>query len=187
MAEESRVSAELQPLTSPSVCGVGGDVVQSIEQTLRDVDEAIETFHHHGYDLERAEAIVVTLRDAALLPEVLAAWRAAHDRSPNLFCNANYFLDALGRVLASEYAATDTDALHAHKRGYGILFTEVDVPVDLKGMGGGESGGAGGDGSCALELIDVSSRRPRRKYMYVMDGVQAVVFLIDLTGYQKVK
>lgn len=188
MVEESKGSAELQPRTSASALGAGGsDVFQSIDQILRDVDEAIEIYHHHRNDLERAEAAVATLRDAALRPELLSAWKAAHDRSPNLFCNASYFLDALRRVLATEYAATEADSLHAHKRGYGILVTEVDVPVDLMGMGEGESGGAGGDGSCALELIDVSSRRPRRKRMHaMMDGVQAVVFLIDLTGYQKV-
>jgi GTPase SAR1 family protein len=83
-----------------------------------------------------------------------------------LCSSAQYFLDALERVVQSDYIPSDQDILHARRATTGIQtisFTVEDVPFKCVDVGG--------------------QRSERRKWLHVFDDVSAVLFCVALDEY----
>ena len=97
---------------------------------------------------------------------VLLGWETFAD---NLNCsNYSYFLD-IDRLFHKDYIPTDQDILRARLRTTGISETIFDC------------------GSLTYRMFDVGGQRSeRKKWIHVFDNVNAVLFLVAISGYDHV-
>ncbi|KAI0694091.1 guanine nucleotide binding protein, alpha subunit [Cerioporus squamosus] len=83
--------------------------------------------------------------------------------------NVSYFCQNLGRLFERRFHPSNQDILHAHVRTTGI--TETTFPLQR-----------GRD----LLITDVGgSKSERRKWKHCADGVNAVIFMVNLAGYNQ--
>jgi len=97
------------------------------------------------------------------------AMKAAYQQDAaklQLCSSAQYFLDALERVVQTDYIPSDQDILHARRATIGIQvisFIVEDIPFKCVDVGG--------------------QRSERRKWLHVFDDVAAVLFCVALDEY----
>ncbi|XP_039510814.1 guanine nucleotide-binding protein G(o) subunit alpha-like isoform X2 [Pimephales promelas] len=82
--------------------------------------------------------------------------------------SARYFFENISRIIAPNYIPTETDVLRVRVRTRGVVETQIRVNNSL------------------YRLIDVGGQRSERKKWYsYFDNVQAVLFMVALSGYDQ--
>jgi len=82
--------------------------------------------------------------------------------------SAKYFLDQVDDLIRPDYMPTDQDILHARVRSTGI--TENDFIIDNN----------------KFKMVDVGGQRnERKKWIHCFDNVTAVLFVADMSAYDR--
>jgi len=83
--------------------------------------------------------------------------------------SAKYFLDKVAEVSQAGYIPSDQDLLHARVRTTGII--ESDFAIEKN----------------RFKMIDVGGQRnERKKWIHCFEGVTAVLFVVDISAYDRV-
>lgn len=113
-------------------------------------------------DLQTKEALHTLWADAG----VQKAVSKGHEFALN--DNMHYYFQNLDRLFDSEWVPTDQDILHARLRTTGI----TETFFDLKEM--------------TFRMMDVGGQRSeRKKWIHCFEGVQCLLFLAALSGYDQ--
>lgn len=82
--------------------------------------------------------------------------------------NIHYYFENLDRMFDSDWMPTDQDMLHARMRTTGITETFFDL------------------GNICFRMMDVGGQRSeRKKWIHCFEGVQCLLFLASLSGYDQ--
>ena len=113
-------------------------------------------------DDEVKAALISLWRDAGIQKAVLKG----HEYALN--DNMHYFFNDLDRLFNQDWIPTDQDMLHARLRTTGI----TETFFDLKEL--------------TFRMMDVGGQRSeRKKWIHCFDGVQCLMFLAALSGYDQ--
>ncbi|KAI9139092.1 guanine nucleotide binding protein, alpha subunit [Paraphysoderma sedebokerense] len=82
---------------------------------------------------------------------------------------SDYYFDNFARFMEDDFVPTEEDIVMARVMTVGITTTEVSVPP------------------CQVTLVDVGGQRnERRKWIHCFDNVNAIIFVVNLAGYNMV-
>ncbi|KAH9398310.1 hypothetical protein TYRP_018957 [Tyrophagus putrescentiae] len=91
-----------------------------------------------------------------------------------LIDSAKYFLDKIDEIREPSFSPTDQDILHSRRRTSEIQRIEFEVKVPRQYGGGYQP----------FWMFDVGGQRgERRKWIQVFDGITAILFVIDSSGF----
>lgn len=128
-----------------------------LETTNADVD---------AEDVFRDEAVNKALRQMWQDSGIQQAVVKGHEYALN--DNMHYYFDNLDRMTSANWMPNDKDMLHARLRTTGI----IETFFDLKEM--------------TFRMMDVGGQRSeRKKWIHCFDGVQCLMFLASLSGYDQ--
>ncbi|RDX42400.1 heterotrimeric G protein alpha subunit 4 [Lentinus brumalis] len=133
--------------------------------------ELLRTVAEHGHDLKDDEPFLTEYRHPIEWlwkdPNVQAMY--ANGNQAGLPENLSYFCQNLDRLFNRRFVPSNQDILHAHVRSTGIAKACFSLQP-------------GRD----LLLVDIGgSRSERRKWRHCADGANAVVFMVNLAGYNQ--
>ena len=128
-----------------------------LENISTDVD-AHEAFR----DKKVKEAMVTMWRDAGVQKAVAKGHEfALHD-------NLNFYFDNINRMFEPEWLPNDQDILHARLRTTGITETVFELR------------------ELTFRMMDVGGQRSeRKKWIHCFEGVQCLLFMASLSGYDQ--
>ncbi|CAM9299227.1 unnamed protein product [Phaeothamnion confervicola] len=150
--------------------------MQSILEAMLALDIAIQSDAARAAD-ERVRGLsetqvldVPTADDIALLwadPDVQKGYAERHKYW--LLDSATYYFVEVHRFAEADFTPNDEDMIMARVRTSGIVMTEFDEPP------------------LRYSVVDVGGQRSeRRKWIHCFDNVNAIIFLVALSGYNQV-
>lgn len=132
-------------------------------QVIQSIDPSAVTFTEEEYD-----AASLLWSDSG----VLECFRRSNEY--HLIDCAKYFLDQLDTIRKPNYKPSDQDILHSRRMTTEIQKIEFSVKVSSKYGGGHQS----------FWMFDVGGQRgERRKWIQVFDGISAVLFIVESSGF----
>jgi len=156
--ELARQSLELSKRDEFARCKVQNPTAQKALQFI------METKHEDGtMTPELAENVKILWAD----PGIQATYNLRSKFQLNDSCQ--YFLDKVEEVSQATYIPTDQDLLHSRVRTTGII--ENDFIIEKN----------------RFKMIDVGGQRnERKKWIHCFEGVTAVLFVVDISAYDRV-
>ncbi|KAI0046303.1 G-protein alpha subunit [Auriscalpium vulgare] len=141
------------------------DELERLNLELADSDSRDNADIVRGYVLDAADKDITEVVRAidAIWHDSVVATRSGQFR---LVDNANYFLDAAGRIGAGDYVPTDQDMLKA-RAPFGTV-SKTQLPL----------------GSVSIRLFEVRMQKSsKNKWMQAVDDITSIVFCASLADY----
>lgn len=90
-----------------------------------------------------------------------------------------YYMKHLERICADEYVPTEEDAVMARIRTTGIVNSELEQRIEKVDPNEPDV--------LRFQVVDVGGQRnERKKWMHCFDDVRAILFIVNLAGYNQV-